>query len=84
MHRVAVSGCPYCGSSDIRFSRPRNRWEEVANLLLLRPGRCHSCLRRCYRPAFIPRLPFLTKAVARKKPNHQVDANQPDEDRFVS
>ena len=47
------SYCPYCLSSRVYFSRPTGWWEENLFVFLLRPVRCHSCMRRRYRPIFL-------------------------------
>jgi len=41
--------CPGCHTFELRPSRPRG-WERVLLLALLRPYRCHCCMRRWWRP----------------------------------
>lgn len=58
MLSVARNLCPYCGdSSHIYLSRVKTLLDLSAILLLLRPVRCHSCLRRFYRSLFFKTLP---------------------------
>jgi hypothetical protein len=50
--------CPFCGdSSHIYLCRVKTLLDLSAILLLFRPVRCHSCLRRFYRPRFVKTLP---------------------------
>ena len=53
MLRVGLTQCPYCRRADIYISHPKDFWEEIAILLLLRPVRCHDCMRRFLRPLFV-------------------------------
>lgn len=46
--------CPYChDSSHVYLSRVQTLWDAFAFVIMLRPVRCHSCLRRFYRPFFL-------------------------------
>ena len=54
MHRVSLTSCPYCGSSEIYASDTRTLWQRVPIVFLLRPVRCHICMRRHYRPIIYP------------------------------
>jgi hypothetical protein len=47
------SYCPYCLSSRVYSSRPTGWCEQTLFVFLLRPVRCHSCMRRRYRPIFL-------------------------------
>lgn len=46
--------CPYChDSSHVYLSRVQTLWDAFAFIIMLRPVRCHSCLRRFYCPFFL-------------------------------
>lgn len=56
--------CPYChDSSHVYLSRVQTLRDALAFVIMLRPVRCHSCLRRFYRPFFldIPTAPPPTR-----------------------
>ena len=53
MFNIALNNCPNCKSSDIYVSHAKNGWEKIAALALLRPVRCHGCMRRFFRPLFV-------------------------------
>jgi hypothetical protein len=54
MHRISFSDCPYCDSTEVYRSR-RKTWGDLASLFfLLGIARCHSCMRRHFRPVFLP------------------------------
>jgi len=54
MRRISFTDCPYCCSSKVYRSHCK-RWGDFASLLfLLAPTRCHDCMRRHFRPIFIP------------------------------
>lgn len=63
MRRIGLRGCPYCGKVEIYGSRPRSWHDEVCRWFFLEVVRCHACMRRHYRPLFLP--PVTTPA--RKK-----------------
>lgn len=63
MRRISFKNCPYCGCSKIYTSSTTTPWQTLASLFMLRIVRCHVCMRRHYRPAF---LPVATKNVARE------------------
>jgi hypothetical protein len=55
--RISGTHCPYCRSSSrIYASAPKSIWEELAVFVLLRPVRCHDCMRRFLRPLFVSSL----------------------------
>jgi hypothetical protein len=54
MHRIGVNNCPYCGSSEVYHSQLKTLLDHAVLFLLLGPVRCHSCMRRHYRPLFLP------------------------------
>jgi hypothetical protein len=54
MHRIGLTSCPYCGSSEIYASDTRTLWQRVPIVFLLRLVRCHVCMRRHYRPIIYP------------------------------
>jgi len=53
MLRIGLKRCPHCHRHDIRTSRPKSLWENLIVLALLRPVRCHDCMRRFYLPLFV-------------------------------
>jgi hypothetical protein len=46
--------CPGCGSREVQRARQRELLDIPLLLLLLRPFRCHSCMRRFYRCLLAP------------------------------
>jgi hypothetical protein len=65
--RIGREECPYCHrASEIYTSNPKSIWEELVILLLLRPVRCHDCMRRFLRPMFIE-TPVAPKSVTARK-----------------
>jgi hypothetical protein len=55
MRKIGLKSCPYCGKSDeIYSSRPKSWRDELCGLLFLQVVRCHGCMRRHYRPLFLP------------------------------
>ena len=52
--RVGFQHCPYCHWADIYRTRPKSVGDRILILLMLRPVRCHDCMRRFYRPLFVP------------------------------
>ena len=53
MLRIGFKHCPHCHRHDIRTSRPKSLGEDLIVLALLRPVRCHDCMRRFYVPLFV-------------------------------
>jgi hypothetical protein len=52
--KLAYHRCPFCHSHEIYRSRKRGGWEKyVFPLLLLRPVRCYTCMRRHLRFAVV-------------------------------
>jgi hypothetical protein len=58
MRRIGLHNCPYCGKTDIYASRPKTWRDEVCCFAFLQVVRCYSCLRRHYRPLFLPPVPI--------------------------
>lgn len=54
MRRISFKNCPYCGCSKIYATSSTTRWQTIWSLFLLRLVRCHVCMRRHYRPMFVP------------------------------
>lgn len=81
--RIGQESCPYCHRSDVYVSSPKNLWEELAVLLLLRPVRCHDCMHRFYRPLFIPTAVAPPRSSALKKPTQQTDKATNDKQRLA-
>jgi hypothetical protein len=65
--RIGREECPHCHrSSEIYTSNPKSVWEELLILLLLRPVRCHDCMRRFLRPVFTE-TPIAPRRLAGRK-----------------
>ena len=69
MHRIGLTSCPYCGSSEIYASDPRTLWQRIPIVFLLRLVRCHACMRRHYRPIIYPTAKYVLGEGSRKKPH---------------
>jgi hypothetical protein len=54
MRRIGLKSCPYCGSSEIYPASSKTFWQKISVLLLLRLARCQLCMRRHFRPFFLP------------------------------
>jgi hypothetical protein len=54
MRRVSLKNCPYCGCSQIYVSSSATPWQRLSVLFFLRLVRCHTCMRRHFRPIFVP------------------------------
>ncbi len=54
MRRMGFKNCPYCGSSQIYISAPKTLGERFPALFLVRLVRCHTCMRRHFRPLLLP------------------------------
>jgi hypothetical protein len=50
MRSIGLGRCPYCNSDDVYRSRSRSVLDKLAHLVLLRPVRCHGCMRRHFTP----------------------------------
>ena len=59
MRRIGLQRCPYCGKDGIYASRTKTWHDEVRCFFFLQVVRCHSCMRRYYRPLFLPPVPTL-------------------------
>jgi hypothetical protein len=57
MRRIGFNNCPYCGKDEIYASRPSSWRDELCGFLFLQVVRCHACMRRHYRPLFLPPVP---------------------------
>ncbi len=52
--KLSFQRCPYCHSHEVYRSRRRGGWEKfVFPVLLLRPVRCYTCMRRHLRFALV-------------------------------
>jgi hypothetical protein len=72
---IRLHPCPYChDSSHVYLSRVKTLRDAAAFIFMLRPVRCHSCLRRFYRPFFLdtPTAPRTTLE-PRKLPEDEDD-----------
>lgn len=61
MRRIGLNNCPYRGNAEIYSSRPTTWQDELCGLLFLQVLRCHSCMRRHYRPLFMPHVPMWSE-----------------------
>jgi hypothetical protein len=59
MYRIGLNDCPHCGSSEVYRSHLKTLLDHVGLFLLLGPVRCHGCMRRHYRPLFLPASEFI-------------------------
>ena len=50
MRSIGLGRCPYCSSDEIYRSGTRTIWDRLAFIVLLRPVRCHGCMRRHFTP----------------------------------
>jgi hypothetical protein len=68
MRRIGLNNCPYCGDSEVYVSAPKTFWEKIPVVFLLRLVRCHSCMRRHYRPSLLPAAENPAKNTSPRKP----------------
>jgi hypothetical protein len=65
MRKIGLNKCPYFGKAEELYSsRPTSWHDEVCLFFFLQVVRCHSCMRRHYRPLFLPPVPIWSE----KKP----------------
>lgn len=58
MRRIGLNNCPYCGKTgELYSSRPKTWRDELCLFFFLQVVRCHSCMRRHYRPLFLRLVP---------------------------
>jgi hypothetical protein len=73
MRRIGLQNCPYCGRDDeIYTSHPNSVWDELCCFFFLQVVRCHSCMRRYYRPLVLRPVPIAPA----KKPIQAVANNE--------
>ena len=75
MRKIGLSKCPYCGNAEIYSSRRATWRDEVRGEFFLQVVRCHSCMRRHYRPLFIPHVPGSSE----KKPILSMNGDEKNE-----
>jgi hypothetical protein len=68
MRRIGWNNCPYCGNSAVYASQPKNLRDELCCFIFLQVVRCSTCMRRHYRPLFLPPVPIWSE----KKPSQSV------------
>jgi hypothetical protein len=62
VRRIGLNSCPYCGKSqELYSSRPQSWHDEVCLFFFLQVVRCHCCMRRHYRPLFLPPVPIWSE-----------------------
>jgi hypothetical protein len=76
MRRIGVKNCPYCGASEVYVSAPKTFWERVPAVFLLGLVRCHRCMRRHYRPMFLPAAENPARNTSPRKPAEAVSAKK--------
>src|SRR4029077_19050579 len=81
MHRIGLTSCPYCGSSEIYASERRTLWQRISIVFLLRLVRCHACMRRHYRPIIYPPTTPALRGGLRKKSHTASSENSVKKDR---
>jgi len=54
MLSIGLGRCTSCGSDEVYRSRVRSIFDTLAFLVLLRPVRCHRCMRRHLTPILFP------------------------------
>ena len=81
MHRIGLTCCPYCGSSEIYASEPRTLWQRISIVFLLRLVRCHACMHRHYRPIIYPPPNPALRGGLRKKSHTASSENSVKKDR---
>ena len=61
--RIGLSNnCPYCGKAEELYtSRPKTWLDKVCQFFFFQLVRCHSCMRRHYRPLFLPPVPIWSE-----------------------
>jgi hypothetical protein len=82
MRRISLKNCPYCGYSEIYISSSTSLWPRISVLFLLRLVRCHVCMRRHYRPIFMPTAKHLVPSGCaifnrNAKGSHRTDSLSP-------
>jgi hypothetical protein len=57
MRRIGLQNYPYCGRADMYASQPKTWHDEVCCFFFFQVVRCHTRMRRHYRPLFLPPVP---------------------------
>jgi hypothetical protein len=70
MRRIGLQDCPYCGEDEIYASQPKTWRDEACCFFFLQVVRCHSCMRRHYRPLFFPPVPLPAAKKLAQMPAH--------------
>jgi hypothetical protein len=66
VRRVGLKNCPYCGKAEELYSsRPQTWRDELCLFFFFQVVRCHSCMRRHYRPLFMQPVPVWPEAKAK-------------------
>lgn len=76
MRRIGLKNCPYCGSSNVYTSTPKTLWERFPALFLHRLVRCHTCMRRHFRPLLLPAPKHPEEYVVPSKPVEAVSTKK--------
>jgi hypothetical protein len=62
VRRIGLNNCPYCGKAEELYSsRPQTWRDELCLFFFSNVVRCHSCMRRHYRPLFLQPVPVWSK-----------------------
>ena len=73
MRRIGLQNCPYCGETEkIYASQPESLRDELCCFFFLQVVRCNFCMRRHYRPLFLPPVPVCSE----KKPIQSVTVEE--------
>jgi len=78
VRRIGLNSCPYCGKSEEVYSSTPKTWRDEACLFFfLQVVRCHSCMRRHYRPLFLPSVPVWSESEPFQATANEVKAAAP-------
>jgi len=69
MLRIALEGCPYCGSFEVYRSQPATWLDRACVFLLLDLARCHGCMRQHFRPLLFPAPEYPTRSAKKIRPD---------------
>ncbi len=75
MRRIGLKNCPYCGSPEVYISTPKTSWEKLPALFLLKLVRCHTCMRRHFRPLLAPAAKDRERYKVTAKPAEAISTN---------
>jgi hypothetical protein len=71
MWSIGFGRCPYCSSDEVCRSRVRSVLDKLAFLVLLRPVRCHGCMRRHFTPILFQSKHYSVRAKSPQNSAHR-------------